>query len=329
MRDLNELQFFAGVVEHNGFSAASRALGVPKSSVSRNVSRLEERLGVRLIERSTRGLRLTEVGILFYDQCRVSLASIFDAESKVADHRSEPSGIIRVSAPTAIARHTLAPLIPTFLTRYPRVRLQLLATNRPIDLIEDRIDVAIRARVHIQDEDVTMRRLGTSRLIFVASPTFARANANIVDPKDLVGLPFLSFQEETPRPNWTITNANGRTRKVAFDPLLWTSDISTICDCAAAGLGLSLLPIDQVEKILREGRLVQILPEWHSEDVTVYLIFATRRGLNPAVRVFIDHVADGFRWPNGVTGQASLQPNQREEKRTRSRSRSSSRHDDQ
>ena len=173
MRDLNELQFFVGVVEHDGFSSASRALGVAKSSVSRHVTRLEERLGVRLIERSTRGLRLTDVGTEFYEHCRSSLNGLLDAEGEVARRRSEPSGIIRVSAPTAIAQHTLAPLIPRFLARHPRVKLQLLATNRPLALIEDRIDVAIRARVHVQEEDVTVRRLGTSRLIFIASSRFA------------------------------------------------------------------------------------------------------------------------------------------------------------
>jgi DNA-binding transcriptional LysR family regulator len=172
MHDLNDVQYFAAVVEHQGFSEAARALNLPKSSVSRRIANLEARLGVRLPVRSTRTIRLTEIGNSFYDRCRAILADLDAAEREVAVTRAEPIGRVRMSCPTGLAQFVLAKALPPFLARHPRVRLQVLATNRAIDLIEDNIDIAIRARVRSADEATTMRMLGKSELIFVASPIF-------------------------------------------------------------------------------------------------------------------------------------------------------------
>ena len=178
MQNLNDIRFFASVVEQNGFSAAARLLNFPKSSVSRRVSRLEARLGMRLLERSTRQVRLTEAGSAYYARCKASLEDLESAEKDIARLRADPIGIIRVSCPTGLAQFYLARVIPEFLARYPLVRIQVIATNRAIDLVHDKIDVAIRARFQLEDEAVTMRKLGGSWHIFVASsavPTFARS----------------------------------------------------------------------------------------------------------------------------------------------------------
>ena len=295
MHDLNDLRFFTAVVEQAGFSAAARVLNLPKSSVSRHVGRLEARLGVRLLERSTRKLRVTEVGRAYYSRCRAILADLDTADRDVTEHRSKPAGIIRVSCPTGIAQYGLALIVPGFMARYPLVRVQILATNRLIDLIEDKVDVAIRARTRLQDESLTMRRLGTSRLIFVASPEFSASHAIPPNPARFADLPFLSFQEETARPSWTMTGPDGETQLVTFDPVLWTSDFNILLEAAGSGTGVALLPVQVVERALSEGRLVRILPEWHSEDVTIHLVFVTKRGLASAVRVFIDYLADQFK----------------------------------
>jgi DNA-binding transcriptional LysR family regulator len=254
-------------------------LNLPKSSVSRHVARLEARLGVRLLERSTRKLRVSEVGREYYSRCRAILADLDLADRDVSEHRSKPAGIIRVSCPTGIAQYGLAFIVPGFMARYPLVRVQILATNRLIDLIEDKVDVAIRARTRLQDEALTMRKLGTSRLIFVASPD----------------LPFLSFQEETARPSWKVTGPDGETQIVTFDPVLWTSDFTILLEAACSGTGVALLPAQVVERALSERRLVRILPEWHSESVTIHLVFMTKRGLTSAVRVFINYLAAQFK----------------------------------
>lgn len=291
MQDLNDILCFAAVVEHNGFSAAARAVNRPKSSISRHVDRLEARLGVRLLERSTRRVRLTEVGSEYYARCRAALDDLESADRNVAVHRSDPVGIVRVSCPTGIARQVMPHILPGFLARYPEVRIQLQVTNRAVDLIQETIDVAIRARVEMQDESLAMRRLGASRLIFVASPSFIAAHAI---PSDLVGiakLPFLSFREQPERQTWTVQGPDSASRTITFDPILWTSEFDVLIEAACAGTGVALLPAETVRKPVGEARLLRVLPEWHSEDVTIHLVFPTARGLRPAARVFIDYVA--------------------------------------
>jgi DNA-binding transcriptional LysR family regulator len=293
MHDLNDVQFFVAVVENLGFSAAARTLNLPKSSVSRRIANLETRLGVRLIERSTRSLRLTEVGISFYERCRAILADLDAAEREVAIQRGEPAGLVRMSCPTGLAQFVLAKILPDFLIRYPKVRLQVLATNRAMDLVDDNIDIAIRARVRPADEAAMMRMLYRSELIFVASSTFASAHQVRVD--NLPSFPFLSFLEDSRRPTWALSGPNGATTTATFDPILRSSDFSILLKAAAAGLGIALLPAEVVEDDIRAKRLIRILPDWHSEEVTVHLVFATNRGIVPAVRVLIDYLAENFK----------------------------------
>lgn len=295
MHDLNDVQFFVAVVENQSFSAAARTLNLPKSSVSRRVANLETRLGVRLIERSTRSLRLTEVGISFYDRCRAILADLDAAEREVAVHRAEPAGLVRVSCPTGLAQFILARILPGFLIRYPKVRLLVLATNRAIDLVDDNIDIAIRARVRSANEAVMMRMLYKSELIFVASPAFASSQQIPVRVDTLPSLPFLSFLEDTRRPTWALSGPNGATTTVSFDPVLISSDFTILLKAAAAGLGIALLPGEVAEDELEAKRLVRILPDWHSQEITVHLVFATNRGIVPAVRVLIDYLAEHFK----------------------------------
>ena len=291
MQDLNDILCFAAVVEHNGFSAAARALNRPKSSISRHVDRLEARLGVRLLERSTRRVRLTEVGGEYHARCQAALHDLESADRDVAVHRSDPVGIVRVTCPTGIARQVMPRIMPGFLARYPEVRIQLQVINRAVDLIQETIDVAIRARVQMQDESLTMRRLGASRLIFVASPAFIAAHAIPNDLVSIAKLPFLSFREQPERQTWTVQGPEGASRTITFDPILWTSEFDVLIEAACLGTGVALLPAETVRKPVGEARLLRVLPEWHSEDVTIHLVFPTARGLRPAVRAFIDYVA--------------------------------------
>jgi DNA-binding transcriptional LysR family regulator len=292
MHDLNDIQYFAAVVEHLGFSAAARALNLPKSSVSRRISSLEARLGVRLLERSTRSLRLTQVGTAFYERCRAILDEVGAAEREVAIVRAEPIGLVRMSCPAGLAQFTLAKLLPNFLSRYPKVRLQVLVTNRTIDLVEDNVDIAIRARVRLEDEASTMRKLYKSDFILVASPAFATTNQNSLCIENIASFPFFSFLEEPGRPLWHLRDPKGTARAVSFDPILRTGDFNILIECTSAGLGIALLPSEVAEDDVRAKRLVRILPNWYAEEATVYLVFATNRGIVPAVRVLIDYLAE-------------------------------------
>ena len=299
--DLNDILVFSTVVEQNGFSAAGRALHQPKSSVSRHVERLERRLSVRLLERTTRSIRLTEVGALYYAHCRTILAELDAAEQDVDLQRVDPVGVIRVSCPTGIAQHVLAGILPGFMARYPAVRVKLLASNRAFDLMEDRIDVAIRARAKMRDEAVVVRKLGVSRLVVIAGLGFARDHGDLERPDDLARLPFLSPLEEIGPPTWTFHGPAGTYANVVFEPVLWTSDNIVLAEAAAAGRGITLLPSEVAGPLIEAGRLVRLLPEWHSNEVTMHLVYPSKRGLRPAVRAFIDFLVErigrGTWWP--------------------------------
>jgi DNA-binding transcriptional LysR family regulator len=197
--DLNDYIYFAEVVAHGGFAPAGRSLRQPKSKLSRRVAGLEARLGVRLIERSTRRFRVTEVGQAFYERCRAIMLEAEQAEAVVAQAQAEPHGRVRFSCPTGLVE-TLSASLPDFLARHPKVHLQVIAIDRAVDLIAERIDVALRVRTALtSDAELTMRSLGRSRRILVASPAFA--NGVSTDIAGLETLPTLSTNDDSARLN--------------------------------------------------------------------------------------------------------------------------------
>jgi DNA-binding transcriptional LysR family regulator len=295
MQDLNDIALFVAVVEQKGFSAASRALSLPKSTVSRHISHLEGRLGVRLLERSTRHFRVTDAGTAYYARCRAILADLESADQELAFLRNAPSGIVRISAPLGMSQFALARILPAFMARYPLVRVVVVASDRPMDLFEDRIDIAIRARTQLRDEMLTMRKLGKSFLVLVASPTFAAEHGITDDLQKITGLPFLSSRETVARQPWTLMHAaTGQQETLSLEPRLFCSDFNVLREAAGAGLGIAILPIEAALPSISQGRLTRILPNWQSEDVTIHLVFTTRRSLTPAARLLIEHLAEHF-----------------------------------
>jgi DNA-binding transcriptional LysR family regulator len=289
--DLNDFAYFAEVVGHGGFAAAGRALREPKSKLSRRIAGLEERLGLRLIERSSRRFRVTEVGQAFYERCRAILAEAEQAEALVAEVQAEPHGRIRFSCPTGMVAE-ISGLTSSFLARYPKVRLQLVAVDRPVDLIEERIDVALRVRsALVGDAALTMRSLGTSTRILVASPQLA---SRLRSPDDIAALPTLATSDDDTLVEWHLETDDGHTRVVRHEPRMGCGDFGAVRDAAVAGLGIALLPDHICRDALEQGRLVHVLSEWRGQRGTVHLVFTTRRGLPRAVRALIDHLAAGF-----------------------------------
>src|SRR3569833_221104 len=210
MRDLNDYLLFTEVVKHGGFAAAGRGLRLPKSKLSRRIAALEVRLGVRLIERSSRRFRVTEIGQAFTDRCRAMLAEAEQAEALVMQAQSEPQGQVRFSCPHGLVK-VLSSGLPAFLARYPKVRLQVIATDRPVDLITERIDLALRVRVAlVTAASLTMRTLGHSRRILVASPLLATRAAD-ADISGLGRLPTLGSSDEPGGIVWTLTGPDGAT----------------------------------------------------------------------------------------------------------------------
>ena len=289
--DLNDLAYFAEVVAHGGFAAAGRALREPKSKLSRRISGLEERLGLRLIERSSRRFRVTETGQMFYERCRAMLAEAEQAEALVAQAQTEPHGRIRLSCPVGMLE-ALSDLISSFLAKYPKVRLQLVASDRPVDLIEDRIDLAVRVRSLLtSDAELTMRSLGVSTRILVASPKIA---SGLSDVGQLSSLPALATDDAADDLEWHLETEEGVRHVVRVEPRLGCESMAALRDAAIQGLGVALLPDHVCREALLTGDLVRLLPAWRGLQGIVHLVFTTRRGLPPAVRALIDHLAAGF-----------------------------------
>lgn len=293
MQDLNDIAFFVAVVENKGFSAAARALGLPKSTLSRRVGQLEERLGIRLLERSTRHFRLTDAGNSYFEKARAILDELDAADRELAQMRAGPCGIVRLAAPLASAQYLLPQILPDFLKRYPMIKVQVMVTDRPVDLFEDKIDIAIRARTELGNEMLTMRKLATSYRILVASPTFvAEHDIKGDDPKILSGLAFLSSNENAVRQSFTLVGPSGERQAVGFEPRLWTTDFNLVRESAIAGLGIAFLPLQVVQVALEDGRLIRVLPGWQSEPATIHLVFASQKSLTPAGRLLVEYLAE-------------------------------------
>lgn len=290
--DLNDYAYFAEVVAHGGFTAAGRALREPKSKLSRRIAALEARLGVRLIERSSRRFRVTDVGQAFYERCRAMIGEAEQAAALVAEAQAEPHGLVRFSCPTGLVE-ILSGILPGFLARYPRVRLQFIATDHPVDLIAERIDLALRVRVALtSDAALTMRSLGTSARILVAGPQIgARIGSDVAA---LAGLPTLGTSDDIGEIEWHLERADGLTHRLRHQPRMTCSDFTAVRAAAIRDLGVALLPDHVCREALRQGLLVHILPEWRAQLGIVHLVFTTRRGLPPAVRALIDHLATTF-----------------------------------
>ncbi|NKF23807.1 LysR substrate-binding domain-containing protein [Solimonas marina] len=289
--DLNDFIYFAEVVTHGGFAAAGRALREPKSKLSRRVAGLEARLGVRLLERSSRRFRVTDVGQSFYERCKAMLTEAERAEALVAEARSEPHGLIRMSCPTGLVE-PISALVTEFLARYPKVRLQLVALDRPVNLIDERIDVALRVRTSLDsDASLTMRSLGNSIRILVASPQIA---SRIGSVEALANESTLSTSDDQSEVKWLLETDDGRTHALQHEPRIGCTDFAAVRAAAIGGLGVALLPDHSCRQALESGSLVRVLPAWRGQKGLVHLVFTTRRGLPPAVRKLIDSLAASF-----------------------------------
>lgn len=296
MQDLNDLFFFVQVVASGGFAPAGRALNEPKSKLSRRVAQLESRLGVRLIERTSRRFRITEVGLTFYDRCRSILGEVEEAEALVAQAQGEPHGVVRLSCPTGLLDPSMTAVLLDFQAGHPLVKLRVIATNRRVDLINERIDVALRVRETLDtDATLAIRSLGRSRRILVASPDLAQRLGALRDVADLAAAPTLTMTEQVDRERWDLVGPEAQMRSVVIEPRLACGELTFLCEAAIAGAGVALLPEHVCSPGLQAGRLVRVLPGWHAVEGLIHMVFTTRRGLLPAVRALIDHLSSRYR----------------------------------
>jgi DNA-binding transcriptional LysR family regulator len=307
VQPLEGLYYFTQVVEHGGYARAARALDIPKSRLSRHVAGLETQLNVRLVNRSTRRFAATEVGQEVYRHATAMLAEADAALEAVEFARAEPRGTLRVSCPVAIAQWGLAALVPDFLAKYPGVRLQLDVSNRRVDVLAEGFDLALRVRSQPSGEDgLVMRSFGETDELLVASPAYLARAGRPTEPQQLAEADTLDYAQELGRHLWELQGPGGRTERVEHAPRLVCHDFIVLHAAALAGLGIARLPETVVRADLDGATLERVLPEWNTPQGIVHLVFPSRRGLLPAVRAFIDFLAQRLPERCRVLGETHL-----------------------
>lgn len=296
MQDLNDLYYFARVVDFGGFAPAGRALGVPKSKLSRRIALLEERLGVRLLLRSTRRFSVTEAGQAFYGHCRAMLVEAEAAEEAIELRRAEPRGTVRLSCPTALLDGGVGAMLAEFMALHPRLEVHLAATNRRVDVVGEGFDLALRVRPPpLEDSDLVLRVLAERNQCLVASPALLARQPAPLAPADLAALPSLAMGTPQGEHAWRLAGPGGVEAVVHHRPRLVTRGMVMLRTAALAGVGIVQLPRMVMREELARGTLVPVLPEWAPRPEIVHAVFASRRGQLPAVRALLDFLAARLR----------------------------------
>jgi DNA-binding transcriptional LysR family regulator len=295
MLDLNDMYLFVKVIEHGGYSSASRALGIATSKLSRSISELERQLGVHLVNRTTRSISLSDTGETFYRHCLAMVGEAQAAREAIERTRSAPQGTVRMSCPVGLLQSNVGPILARYMADNPAVRIHLDATNRRVDVVEEGFDLAVRVRLPpLDDSELAVRALAKSRLMLVCSRWFIAQHGNPATSDDLSNLPTLSMVRPGNKYVWQFTGAGGAVIEVPHTPRLATDDLSTLLTAALQGLGIALLPDTAVRKPLADGSLIEVLPELQVVPGIVHVVFPSRRGLIPAVRSLIDALVAGF-----------------------------------
>lgn len=286
MIDLNSLIVFAKVVDANSFSEAARRLKMPVSTVSRRIADLETQLGVRLLERSTRNLRLTDIGSEILEHARRS-SEVSEAIENIASNQiSDVSGLLRLSAPPSISDTLLTPLISAFQTSYPHVRVQVLITNRFIDHIAEGVDLVFRLG-SLKDSTLVARKILTYRHQLVASPAYLKSRKPPEKPQDLHDHRLLAFSYWRPDNVWSFANVNGTDKeKLSFVPYLSMNDYAGLAPALLAGGGIGDLPPVVQPSLLRDGLLVEVMQNWHFQTLDLAAVHVGNRHVARPVRAF-------------------------------------------
>ncbi|MBV6631730.1 MAG: LysR family transcriptional regulator [Alphaproteobacteria bacterium] len=292
MDRLYGLGVFVQVVEQHGFSAAARRLGVSPSAVSRQVAQLEDRLGTRLLNRTTRSVQPTEIGMMLYEKARDIVQSLDDAENSVISMGSQPRGRLRVSTPPTFGERVLAPLFANFQKTFPDIQLELVASSRRVDVVAEGFDVTIRVG-EMPDSALIARRLLTQTWTIVAAPEYVEKRGVPKRPSDLTSHDCLTFSEVSQRLSWRFKGDQGDSDTPVTGPLQCNS-LSMLRTATLAGLGIARLPTYVVGPDIKNGRLVELLTGHHVDAVPVYAVFPTAQQMSPKVRVFIDFMVDAL-----------------------------------
>jgi len=291
--DLNDYLYFVHVVEKRGFTAASRSLGVPKSRLSRHVTQLEERLDVRLIQRTSRQFVVTEVGESFYRRARAAIDEVEAAEAEVRRKTRGLTGQVRLSCSVGVAQFALHDIVTRFLVEHPGVDVINNVTNRTVDLVESGLDIAIRGHAGpLPDSGLVQRRLAETPWFLFAGPRYLERAQTPKTPEELEGHSGLKAGWKPESGTWSLRGPSDVRATIPFDPRLCCDDMLTLKQAAVAGLGIVALPGYVCRPDVESGRLVRLLPEWTALDANLSLLMPSRRGVLPAVKALADFLVD-------------------------------------
>lgn len=288
---LGSIELFCLTAQHRGFTAAAQAAGLTAAAVSRSVARLEARLGVQLLVRTTRQVRLTDAGQRYYDQCRQALGQLVEAEREATGRQQQPAGLVRLSLPTSYGHHRVLPLLPAFMRRHPEVSLELQLTNRNIDFAAESFDLAVRARTP-PDSGLVARTLEEAALVIAAAPAYLRGRRRPRQPEDLAQHECIQFvQPSTGLAVPWLLQRDGRIAEFATTGRLrCTDDILGPVTLARAGAGVVQTYRFLVEQDLREGRLIELLAAYAGASRPFSLLYPAHRHMPLRVRVLVDYL---------------------------------------
>lgn len=295
MDKISGISAFARVVETGGFSAAARQLGVTPSAISKQVTQLENRLGARLLNRTTRQLSLTEVGTAFYERTKQILWALDEAEQAVSHLTNIPRGTLRVTVPLAFGETHIAPILPGFVTRFPDVSVEIVTSERLANLVEEGIDVAIRVGQG-PDSSLFGRKLAPNRRIICASPAYLAARGIPQVPGDLMNHNCLTYVQQGPRVEWRFGD-DSEAFTVPVSGTIQSNSFSVLRAAAVAGVGITRLAGFIVGEALKNGALVELLGAYEANDGDIFVVYPTSRHLSPKVRAFIDYLVETIGQP--------------------------------
>lgn len=295
MIDLNQMYYFAKIVEYGGISEASKHLRIPKSKLSRHLAALEDELGVRLIHRTTRQFSVTDIGQTYYVHCQSMLEKADIAQASIMEAQAKPRGLIRITCPVTLLHLSVEEMVTSFLQENPEVDMIVDATNRRIDLVHEGVDIALRViKPPFEDSEYVMKRLGVRKQVLVGSPELIQRYGGVESPKDLHQYPSMAHSQHRDRNQWDLLDSDKNLMTIHYHPKFMTTDLSLLKKSALNGIGITKIPLMVVYDEIKEGRLVEILPHWHFEDEIVHAVYPSRRGVIPAIRAFLDHLEKKF-----------------------------------
>ena len=304
MDKFQEMQAFVAVVDQGSFVRAAEALGTSKAAISRQVADLEHRLGIRLLNRTTRRLSMTDEGQLFHLRCTDLLNGLEEAESELSLRRGTPSGRLRISAPVTFGISYLAPLWGKFLQQHPKISMEVTLSDHTVDLVEDGFDLAVRISRAPHPTHIA-RRLASTTMVLCASPAYLERHGTPEHPQDIADHNVISYTYWSSKDEWEFTLPTGKIETVMTRPRLHANSGDTCVAAALQAQGIVLQPDFLVHQPLRDGLLVQLLPHYQTAELGIYAVYTSREHLPLKLRSLIDFLVDSFRQPAWTVNQAS------------------------